>query len=56
MGYNEEFRKAAENLDFLVVQDIYEDTHTAQLADLFYHQFRYKEEGVFINTERRLSR
>ena len=54
---NEEFRKAAENLDFLVVQDIYEDTHTAQLADLFLPSVPgIKKEGVFINTERRLSK
>lgn len=32
---NDEFKKAVENLDFLVVQDIYEDTHTAQLCDLY---------------------
>ena len=54
---NEEFRKAAENLDFLVVQDIYEDTHTAELADLFLPSVPgIKKEGVFINTERRLSK
>ena len=54
---NEEFRKAAENLDFLVVQDIYEDTHTAQLADLFLPSVPgITKEGVFINTERRLSK
>ena len=32
---NEEFKKAVENIDFFVVQDIYEDTHSAELADLF---------------------
>ena len=54
---NEEFRKAAENLDFLVVQDIYEDPHTAELADLFLPSVPgIKKEGVFINTERRLSK
>ena len=31
---NLEFKKAAENLDFLVVEDIYADTDTAQYCDL----------------------
>ncbi|MCQ2968801.1 MAG: molybdopterin oxidoreductase family protein [Clostridium sp.] len=54
---NQEFKKAAENLEFLVVQDIYEDTHTAELADLFLPSVpAIKKEGVFINTERRLSK
>ena len=54
---NEEFVKAAENLDFLVVQDIYADTHTAQMADLFLPATPgIKKEGVYINTERRLSK
>lgn len=54
---NDEFRKAAENLEFLVVQDIYSDTHTAELADLFLPSVpAIKKEGVLINTERRLSK
>ena len=54
---NEEFKKAVENIDFLVVQDIYEDTHSAELADLFMPSVpALKKEGVFINTERRLSK
>ena len=54
---NEEFKKAVENIDFLVVQDIYEDTHSAKLADLFMPSVpALKKEGVFINTERRLSK
>lgn len=54
---NEEFKKAAENLDFLVVQDIYADTHTAELCDLFLPSVpAIKKEGVLINTERRLSK
>lgn len=54
---NDEFKKAVENLDFLVVQDIYEDTHTAQLCDLYLPSVpAIKKEGVLINTERRLSK
>lgn len=54
---NEEFEKAVKNLDFLVVQDIYHDTHTAKLADLFLPSVpAIKKEGVLINTERRLSK
>lgn len=54
---NDEFKKAVENLDFLVVQDIYKDTHTAQLCDLYLPSVpAIKKEGVLINTERRLSK
>ena len=54
---NEEFKKAAKNLDFLVVQDIYEDTDTAKLCDLYLPSVpAIKKEGVLINTERRLSK
>lgn len=54
---NDEFKKAVENLDFLVVQDIYEDTHTAELCDLYLPSVpAIKKEGVLINTERRLSK
>ncbi|MGL5381485.1 molybdopterin oxidoreductase family protein [Clostridium sp.] len=53
---NEEFKKAVENLDFFVVQDIYEDTDSAQICDLFLPSVpAIKKEGVLINTERRLS-
>lgn len=42
-------------VDFLVVQDIYYDTETAQEADLFLPTATSLEkEGTFINTERRL--
>ena len=52
---NDEFKKAVENLDFLVVQDIYEDTHTAQLCDLYLPSVpAIKKERILINTERRL--
>ena len=54
---NQEFEKAVNNLDFFVVQDIYEDTDSAKLADLFLPSTpALKKEGVLINTERRLSK
>ena len=54
---NEEFEKAVNNLDFFVVQDIYEDTDSAKLCDLFLPSTpALKKEGVIINTERRLSK
>ena len=54
---NQEFEKAVNNLDFFVVQDIYEDTDSAKLADLFLPSTpALKKEGVIINTERRLSK
>lgn len=53
---NEEFAKAIENLDFLVVQDLYEDTDTALHCDLFLPSApSTKKQGFLINTERRLS-
>lgn len=54
---NEEFEKAVKNLEFLVVQDIYEDTDTAKLCDLYLPSVpAIKKEGILINTERRLSK
>lgn len=54
---NQEFEKAVKNLDFFVVQDIYEDTDSAKLCDLFLPSTTgLKKEGVIINTERRLSK
>ena len=54
---NQEFEKAVKNLDFFVVQDIYEDTDSAKLCDLFLPSVpAIKKEGVLINTERRLSK
>ena len=54
---NQEFEKAVNNLDFFVVQDIYEDTDSAKLCDLFLPSTpALKKEGVIINTERRLSK
>ncbi|ATD57189.1 nitrate reductase [Clostridium chauvoei] len=53
---NEEFEEAVKNLDFFVVQDIYEDTDSAKLCDLYLPSVpAIKKQGVLINTERRLS-
>ena len=44
-----------DRLDFLVVQDMYEKTETAQMADLVLPAAGWGEkEGTFINSERRL--
>ena len=54
---NLEFEKVAENLEFLVVEDIYSDTETVKYCDLFLPSTNgLKKEGVLINTERRLSK
>jgi len=51
----DDFRKAAEKLDFLVVQDMYHNTDTAQYAHLVLPSAAWGEkEGVVINSERRL--
>lgn len=53
---NEQFKKATENLEFFVVQDIYDDTDSAVLCDLLLPSTNaLKKEGFLINTERRLS-
>ncbi len=53
---NEEFKKAMKNLDFFVVQDIYEDTNSSEECDLYLPSVpAIKKEGFLINTERRLS-
>lgn len=44
-----------EKLEFLVVQDMYHSTHTAQMADLILPAAGWGEkDGFFINSERRL--
>ncbi len=49
------FRQALANLDFLVVQDMYRTTETAQAAHLLLPAAAWGEkEGTFINSERRL--
>ncbi|MGL5647587.1 MAG: molybdopterin oxidoreductase family protein [Clostridium sp.] len=53
---NETFKKAIENLDLLIVQDIYDDTDTAVYADVMLPVVStLKKEGFLINTERRLT-
>lgn len=53
---NEEFRKAAEKIDFLVVQDMYGETDTTKYCHLLLPSTGgLKKKGVLINTERRLS-
>lgn len=53
---NEEFKKAMKNLDFFVVQDIYEDTDSSKECDLYLPSVpAIKKEGFLINTERRIS-
>ena len=48
-------RELLSKLDFLVVQDMYITTHTAQLADLVLPAAGWGEkEGTFINSERRI--
>lgn len=53
---NTDFEKAMNKLDFLVVQDLYDDTETSRHADLFLPSVPLtKKRGTIINTERRLS-
>jgi assimilatory nitrate reductase catalytic subunit len=48
-------RAVLEKLDFLVVQDLYHTTETAQVADLILPAAGWGEkEGTFINSERRI--
>jgi assimilatory nitrate reductase catalytic subunit len=49
------FREILDGLDFLVVQDMYHSTETAQLADLVLPAAAWGEkESTFINSERRV--
>jgi assimilatory nitrate reductase catalytic subunit len=49
------FARLREKLDFLVVQDMYTTTETAQMADLVLPAAGWGEkDGVFINSERRV--
>lgn len=48
------FRDVVKNLDFLVVQDMYHTTETAELADMILPAASWSEKnGTFINSERR---
>jgi assimilatory nitrate reductase catalytic subunit len=50
-----ELRQTLGRLDFLVVQDMYDSTETAQIADLLLPAAGWGEkEGTFINSERRV--
>lgn len=52
-----DFRALREKLDFLVVQDMYASTETAQMADLVLPAAGWGEkDGTFINSERRIGR
>ena len=49
------FKELRDKLEFLVVQDMYESTETAELADLLLPAAGWGEkEGTFINSERRI--
>lgn len=48
--------KAVENLELFVVQDIYDDTDSAKICDVYLPVVPgIKKEGSYINTERRIS-
>lgn len=54
IGQNK-FRKLMDKLDFMVVQDMYHNTETAQQADLVLPAAGWGEkDGTFINSERRI--
>ncbi|RTZ62169.1 MAG: nitrate reductase, partial [Gammaproteobacteria bacterium] len=56
MPNTERIRKTLEKLDFLVVQDAYEDTETVQFANVFLPAGTWAEKkGVMTNTERRVN-
>lgn len=53
---NETFKEAMEKLEVLIVQDIYDDTETSSLCDIYLPAVPgIKKEGTVINLERRLS-
>ncbi|MGJ8673333.1 molybdopterin oxidoreductase family protein [Rubritalea sp.] len=53
--HQDRYREAMEKLDYLVVQDMYDSTETAQQADLILPAAGWAEkDGVFINSERRI--
>ncbi|MGL5933491.1 MAG: molybdopterin oxidoreductase family protein [Cetobacterium sp.] len=54
---NYEFQKAIEKLELFVVQDLYPNTDSSELADLFLPVVSgIQKEGTLINTERRISK
>jgi assimilatory nitrate reductase catalytic subunit len=53
---NDTFRQAVERLELFIVQDVYGDTDSSALCDVFLPVTPgIKKEGTMINTERRLS-
>lgn len=53
---NETFARAVEKLDLFVVQDVYDDTESSELATVFLPAVSgIKKEGTLINMERRIS-
>lgn len=53
---NKTFMKAVENLELFVVKDIYDDTDSAKICDVYLPVVPgIKKEGSYINTERRIS-
>ena len=53
--HQDDFNRVLEKLDFLVVQDMYPTTETAQRADLYLPAAGWGEkEGTLINSERRI--
>jgi assimilatory nitrate reductase catalytic subunit len=53
---NDTFRQAAEKLELFIAQDVYGDTDSSALCDIFFPVTPgIKKEGTMINTERRLS-
>ncbi|WOO87266.1 molybdopterin-dependent oxidoreductase [Mollicutes bacterium LVI A0039] len=53
---NQTFKKAVEKLELFIVQDIFADTETSELADVYLPVVpATKKQGTLINTERRLS-
>ncbi|MGL5989204.1 molybdopterin oxidoreductase family protein [Cetobacterium sp.] len=54
---NSEFKKAVQKLELFVVQDLYPNTDSSELADFFLPVVSgIEKEGTFINTERRVSK
>lgn len=53
--HQKRFQELREKLEFLVVQDMYQTTETAQVADLYLPAAGWGEKsGAFINSERRI--
>lgn len=53
--HQDRYKEAMEKLEYLVVQDMYSTTETAQQADLILPAAGWAEkDGIFINSERRL--